>query len=339
MNKIVKKCLAILISIPILTLSFKNNYVFAKQQQNENKEEISIFEIPDEVEIDSEIIMNLNINQIPYNNFNFKLVSNYSLENIYTENDELDYYNNNEEISFNYFKDDSNLDKISFNYQLPDNVEINNKISFDIYITNLDDNNEVIEEDMLIINGEVNIISNEDKESTIEDDNKEDSKQNFNNENSNNQINKDSNIKKNNINNDESNDTKSKKTSTSSNKISVNNTQNITTKSSSPKESNTTSKDQVKYNGSDNNYLSELSIKGYTLNKEFMKESTTYFVTVNNNVETLDISALSEDSNSIVTISGNDNLNVGLNKILIMVTSESKETRVYRIYVTKEGSN
>lgn len=338
MKRIVKKGLVILISIPILTLSFKNNYVFAKQQQNENKKEISIFEIPDEVEIDSEIIMNLNINQIPYNNFNFKLVSNNSLENIYTENDELDYYNNNEEISFNYFKDNSNLDKISFNYQLPDNVEINDKISFDIYITNLDDNNEVIEEDMLIINSEVNIISNDDKESTIEDNNKEDSKQNVNNENSNNQNNKDS-SKKNNVDDDKSNDTKSKKNSISSNKINVNSTQSVSDKSSSHKTSNTTSKDQVKYNGSDNNYLSELSIKGYTLNKEFMKESTTYFVTVNNNVETLDVSALSEDSNSIVTISGNDNLNVGLNKILIMVTSESKETRVYRIYVTKEGSN
>lgn len=83
--------------------------------------------------------------------------------------------------------------------------------------------------------------------------------------------------------------------------------------------------------------MSSLSIKGYELNKEFSKESTTYFLTVNNDINSLDVSANKEDSNSSISINGNDNLNEGLNKILITVTSESKQTRTYRIYVTKES--
>ena len=53
---------------------------------------------------------------------------------------------------------------------------------------------------------------------------------------------------------------------------------------SSQKEENTNT-----YNGSDNNYLSSLSVSGYTLNKEFSKDNSTYFLTVENDVDSIDI--------------------------------------------------
>ena len=42
------------------------------------------------------------------------------------------------------------------------------------------------------------------------------------------------------------------------------------------------------------------------------------------------------DAQGKVTISGNTNLKVGINKVLITVTSESGLIRNYRIYVTRK---
>ena len=93
------------------------------------------------------------------------------------------------------------------------------------------------------------------------------------------------------------------------------------------------------YKGSSNNYLSNITIKGYTLNKSFIKERLTYFVTVPNSVKSLNISATKEDSNASVNISGNSNFNVGVNKVLITVTSQDGRIKNYRIYVTRMDSD
>ena len=94
---------------------------------------------------------------------------------------------------------------------------------------------------------------------------------------------------------------------------------------------------QVTYNGSDNNYLSELFVEENTLNKEFSKENTTYFLTVENEIETLNITATAEEENATVCIYGNENLKQGTNKILISVTAENGNVRNYRIYVNKNA--
>ena len=94
----------------------------------------------------------------------------------------------------------------------------------------------------------------------------------------------------------------------------------------------------TKYKGSSNNYLSNITIKGYELNKSFAKERLTYFVTVSNEVTSLDIKATKDNSKSTLTISGSSNLNVGLNKVLLTVTSEDGRTKNYRIYVTRMDS-
>ena len=86
-------------------------------------------------------------------------------------------------------------------------------------------------------------------------------------------------------------------------------------------------------------WLSNISIKGYSLNKAFIKERLTYFVTVPNNVKSLNITAKKESSTSSVTISGNSNFEVGLNKVLITVTSEDGRIKNYRIYVTRLDSD
>lgn len=93
--------------------------------------------------------------------------------------------------------------------------------------------------------------------------------------------------------------------------------------------------EKVQYNGSNNNYLSKLSIKGYKLDKEFCKDNNTYFVNVDSNVSSINISAKKEDTTAEVCIYGNENLKEGINKILINVTAENGNVRTYRIYVTK----
>ena len=95
--------------------------------------------------------------------------------------------------------------------------------------------------------------------------------------------------------------------------------------------------EKVTYNGSDNNYLNSLSIKGYKLNKSFSKERTTYFVTVSNDTTKVKINYKKSSSKSNVIITGNTNLKVGINKVLVTVNAENGSSRVYRIYVSREG--
>ena len=93
----------------------------------------------------------------------------------------------------------------------------------------------------------------------------------------------------------------------------------------------------VTYNGSNNNYLSDLSIENYDLNKEFTKENSTYFLEIENSIDKLNIIANSEDENATVCIYGNENLQTGNNKILISVTAENGNVRYYRIYINKKA--
>ena len=92
----------------------------------------------------------------------------------------------------------------------------------------------------------------------------------------------------------------------------------------------------VTYKGSRNNYLSSLTVADNTFSPQFLKENTTYFMTVKNDVTSLSVNAEVEDATSTVKIYGNSDLSVGENKILISVTAENGNVRTYRIYVTRE---
>lgn len=101
--------------------------------------------------------------------------------------------------------------------------------------------------------------------------------------------------------------------------------------------SNQKAETTVTYNGSCNNYLNSIIIDGCTLTKEFRKDNSTYFTTVENNVNSLSINANPEDLNAKVSIYGAEELNEGINKVLISVTAENGNVRTYRIYINKNS--
>lgn len=85
--------------------------------------------------------------------------------------------------------------------------------------------------------------------------------------------------------------------------------------------------------------LSSLKINGYTLSPKF--SSTVYEYKINildPNVTKLDVSAVSNNENAKVEISGNTNLQKGENIVIITVTSQDgKDKAVYQIYVNKDA--
>lgn len=91
------------------------------------------------------------------------------------------------------------------------------------------------------------------------------------------------------------------------------------------------------YQGSQNNYLSSLSITNVTFKNEFKKTNLIYFAEVDSTVKDLTVNAVPEDSSAIVTIYGNTDLKVGQNKIIISVTADDGNVKNYKIYIEKKG--
>lgn len=86
---------------------------------------------------------------------------------------------------------------------------------------------------------------------------------------------------------------------------------------------------------SSNNYLSSLEVVDNTIEPEFDRYTTEYYLLVGLEVEELEIYAYPADDNAIVNIYGNEELKEGENEISIIVTAEDGTTRYYTIYVTK----
>lgn len=80
--------------------------------------------------------------------------------------------------------------------------------------------------------------------------------------------------------------------------------------------------------------LKELRINQEGILPSFDKNIYNYYLTINENIDSLDIEAIPENSNSKIEIIGNNNLNDGENTVLIKVISDSEET-VYNIQVVK----
>lgn len=98
----------------------------------------------------------------------------------------------------------------------------------------------------------------------------------------------------------------------------------------------TTTDTTTTYQGSYNNYLESLSVTDYDFQSDFQKTYDTYFVTVPNDVTDVTVNAEADDSDATVAVTGNSDLEVGINKVLISVTAENGNVRTYRIYVTRE---
>lgn len=84
---------------------------------------------------------------------------------------------------------------------------------------------------------------------------------------------------------------------------------------------------------SDNNYLSELGIEGYELDKAFDKDTLEYNVTLEPGTSTINVIATKEDDKSNVRGNGEVSVTEGINTIEIVVTAENGNERIYKISV------
>ena len=95
--------------------------------------------------------------------------------------------------------------------------------------------------------------------------------------------------------------------------------------------------EQNNINVSDNNnYLQIMRLGIEGISPDFNKDITEYYLIVNPSVSNLDITAIPENLEATVNISGNAGLKDGLNKVAIEVISKDKsKKRIYTINVTR----
>lgn len=82
-----------------------------------------------------------------------------------------------------------------------------------------------------------------------------------------------------------------------------------------------------------NGRLKNIEIEGYKLDKEFNSEEFTYNLTINSDVDKLNIKA--ETDNGQIEIIGNENLQIGENNIIIRVSGEDMGSTTYKLIVNK----
>lgn len=111
----------------------------------------------------------------------------------------------------------------------------------------------------------------------------------------------------------------------------------VETKTTTTPKKDTTKKEEVKK--SNNANLSSLRVEGFSLTPEFNKETEKYFLSVNQDVNTLEINANTEDSKAKVEISEHENLDFGITPITVKVTAEDGTTREYIIEVDKQDTS
>lgn len=76
-------------------------------------------------------------------------------------------------------------------------------------------------------------------------------------------------------------------------------------------------------------------LKIENMEPEFSKDVTEYYLTVDLEIDKIDIEAYSDSEKASVDIQGNNDLQEGENKIEIVVTAEAGNQKTYYIYVTK----
>jgi hypothetical protein len=84
---------------------------------------------------------------------------------------------------------------------------------------------------------------------------------------------------------------------------------------------------------STNNNLKELKVKDYEVTKV---DNNNYTLTVDNDVASINVSALAEDDKAIVTGDGDHSLNIGDNNIEIVVTAENGSQNKINLVVTRK---
>ena len=102
--------------------------------------------------------------------------------------------------------------------------------------------------------------------------------------------------------------------------------------SSTPLKMNTTAPESA----SDNAWLESLKISPGTLTPSFDPEVYVYNTSVDATTEHLILSALAQDLDAKVNISGNQNLKTGSNEVVVSVTAKAGNKKEYMIFVEKE---
>ncbi len=283
--------------LSLIVLLIPITYAYAIELTEKNNNEIDFFEIS-KLEVTKNDTIEMTIN-IDQIKYNKSIFVLTSNEEIdnIEAEDEVKVETSGNEISIEIDKETSNLSKIILYYEVPKNKQVNDTIEFIAIITNAEN-----EEEQETVEIEITIVEENDEDEENQQVDNVDYSQMANDEKVTSQVETFSNVRQ-----------------SGTNTTSVN------------------SQNTVTYNGSDNNYLSELIVGDYTLNREFSKENTTYFMTIDSDVNELDITATAEDSSATICIYGNEDLSEGTNKILISVTAENGNVRSYRIYVTKSA--
>lgn len=81
--------------------------------------------------------------------------------------------------------------------------------------------------------------------------------------------------------------------------------------------------------------LKSLSIEPEATLEQDSENSTIYRTTVSNDINSIKVNAIPNNSNAKITIKGNNELEVGTNKITVNVTSQNGESTDYIIYVRR----
>lgn len=99
-----------------------------------------------------------------------------------------------------------------------------------------------------------------------------------------------------------------------------------------PNTNNTTTTEEKKSSDAD---LKAINVEGYTLTPEFSPNIKEYTLSVPNEVTSLNITAVKSDSKATYRSSGDEDLKVGENEVLVNVRAEDGTRNVYKIIVTR----
>ena len=350
------KKIQIIVSIIVLFAMLGTHISYAISGSNNNSSFFSVS--ADKIQKKETLKISFDLSKIEYDNFKIVLNSNIDNSKIQTD-DNITLKEEASAIVIEIDKTKMNLSNIEMSYVVPEETEINTKIQISAKV--------VIEEEQEIQDDEGNTTLTKQEKTILEesktitiveqsenkdnenqkqeaDTNKEqnNNKEEDKNQNINTEKNKDSNNKQENLENtSKPSDSKNNNSMTNTKSSNKANNSNISTTSKNINSSLMQTNKNIEtatYNGSNNNYLKSLKIKGIELNTSFNKENTTYFIKVTN-TSNLKITATAEDSSAKVAVVGNDNLKQGTNKILISVTAENGDIRYYRIFVNCEISD
>lgn len=248
-----------------------------------NSQEQKFFEVnKPEISKGEKLEMTINIEKIEYKKAIFKLTSDTDINEVYNEED-VELEKSEQAVTIEIDKDRLNLNEIKLYYKIPEELEIGTTIKLKDSIENAEDS-----EQNQSIEITIKIVENQGESTDKPQDNEQ---------NENISTGKNEGV----MNNNEANGgLKNGETSENTNQMTqISSTKSASSMLSSSSSNVSGSQETVTYNGSSNNYLSELAIEGYELNKVFNKESSTYFATVGSDISALTINTSAEVSSAL----------------------------------------